>query len=104
MDQNRDPDALTQPGPAALVFELADHLQQFVGVVVDPAGAVRWAGALLRDCGLLVRRGSRSGPVPGGSSGRSTLVGVSVMGIRSTGTAVSPTIPFRVLPIYFLIH
>ena len=37
MEENGDPDALAQPRPAPLVFELADHLQQFVGVVVHPA-------------------------------------------------------------------
>ena len=46
-EENRDVDedgpehSLAQPRPAPLVFELADHLQQFVGVVVDPARTAR---------------------------------------------------------------
>ena len=37
MDEDGPEHSLTQTRPAPLVFELADHLQQFVGVVVDPA-------------------------------------------------------------------
>ncbi len=55
VNQDRDPDALTQPGPATLVFELADHLQQFVRAVVDPSGGRSAFGlrlTLLREAGI----------------------------------------------------
>jgi hypothetical protein len=35
--QQSEPEALTQARPATLVFEITDDLQQFVGIVVDPA-------------------------------------------------------------------
>ena len=43
VDEERDPDTLAQSGPAALVFELADHIQQFVRVVIDPSRRCRTA-------------------------------------------------------------
>src|ERR1700722_2672278 len=35
--EKSEPESLPQARPAALVFEVADHLQQFVGIVIDPA-------------------------------------------------------------------
>ena len=39
-----EPEALAQAGPAALVFEVADHLEQFVRVVVDPSRPAKSGG------------------------------------------------------------
>ncbi len=119
VDQDGDPDAFTQTCPAALVFELADHLQQFVGVVVDPARsahdrrhiapgtrAVRFSSELksgVRDgstpaTGFAARPFSGpcaglavSGAVPAGSLGSFTLVGTTLSGI-------GPMEPRRTLP------
>src|SRR5579863_1849997 len=46
MQQHGPQGALAKARPAALVLELADHLQQFVGVVVDPAGTADGGAAL----------------------------------------------------------
>ncbi len=44
--ENGPQNALAQPRPAPLILKLADHLQQFVGVVVDPARGAAGAGAV----------------------------------------------------------
>ena len=77
MHQHGPQNAFAQPRPAPLVFELADHLQQFVGVVVHPARAAR-----LVDAG---RFGAASSP---GSSGSGRFARLEV----ARGERVQPRI------------
>ena len=96
--------AFAQPRPAALVFELADHLEQFVRVVVDPARApnafgLRFLSSARRDW----RPGSSRGVWALGVAGSegSTLVGIYADGhshgwnrAALNGSVLSPFHPF----------
>ena len=82
MKQKREPKSLSQARPAALVFEVADHLQQFVGVVVYPARAAeatgnrsRWFPAGL--CGFKGRPRNPPGTV--GSEAEESAAGLSAI-------------------------
>ena len=109
--QHSPQNAFAQPRPAPLVFERADHLQQFVGVVVYPARAAhRGRGPICRliprrgcwprfkvargesvqaqdrarDRGFL-RRAVRCGLVSAGFLGSFTSAGASLVGIQCDG-------------------
>jgi len=55
VQENGPQDSLAQACPTPLIFELADHLQQFVGIVVKPTGLAP------RGAAIPIDGGSRSG-------------------------------------------
>ena len=133
MKEESEPEALAQAGPAALVFELADHLQQFVGIVVDPARTAergrtgrsslqrtlgvqgksqKPAGGGGLFCGslrLLALLNRCLGGCPGVPSGSVTSVGAGLVVIGHSNVQehlkghTNPSLPIWVLPVYSLI-